>query len=332
MGMVGAVDYFTGFEMSFSVFYLIAIYLSFWLVGKREAYVIAFLSIVIWAAGDWAAGYSKPYILIWNAVITMIFYVIVLALLSWLKSTRETLEERVKESTAALREEMAERGRLEKEILGISENERQLIGFELHDNLCQHLTGIAIAAQNVEQDLLTIDNPKTAADVGRLVDLVEEGIVLARDIARGLAPMHLEAEELTDAFEELASAISNRLKIDCRFEHEGIVCVDSAATGIHLYRIAQEAVTNAVRHGRAKHVAIRLEETEDSVRLTIKDDGCGLTDPPESAKGSGLRIMRHRANLIGAGFSIQSHPGCGMVVACSWNKATSLNHPDADEQ
>ena len=84
VGIVGVVDYLTGYEMSFSVFYLVAIFLSFWLVGKRGAFFTAVLSIVVWAFADLAAGYSKPYVLVWNAVITMTFYMIVLALLSWL--------------------------------------------------------------------------------------------------------------------------------------------------------------------------------------------------------------------------------------------------------
>ena len=290
---------------------------------------MAVLSIMVWAFVNWEDGYSKPYMLAWNGLITMAFYMIVLELLSWLKTSHETLESRVMDGTAALREELAERRRLEKEILAVSENERQRICRDLHDNLCQHLTGVAMAAQNVEQDLRAVGNEKTADDVQRLVELLEKGIVSARDIARGLAPMHLESGELTAALEELASTTINQHGIDCSFDHDGSVRMENPASSIHLYRIAQESVTNAVRHSRARHIAIRLAELDDQVILTIKDDGCGLTDPPLATKGAGLRIMKHRASLIGAGFSIQSHPECGTIVACSLNKAFLTTHPDS---
>lgn len=321
MGAVGLIDYVTGYELSFSVFYLIAICLSFWLVGRTGAFLTAVLSILIWIVGDWAAGqpYSSPFILVWNAVITMAFYVIVLALLSWLKASHEKLEERVRESTAALREEMAERERLEQEILEISENERLRIGCDLHDNLCQHLTGTAIAAQNIEQDLRGKGDEKGADDVEHLVDLVEGGIDLAREIARGLAPVHLEPEGLTDAFEELAATTRSRLKVECRFEHPALLRVEGKGTGIHLYRIAQEAITNAVRHGKAGHLVIRFAETGGQLVLTVRDDGCGLTARPPLAEGAGLRIMKHRAALIGANFLVESPPGGGTVVTCILN-------------
>ncbi len=314
---VGLIDYLTGYELSFSVFYLFAISLSLWLEGRGFAIFVSALSIATWIIGDWAAGMRySTFIITWNALITMTFYMIVLWLLSWLKSSQETLETRIKERTAVLRDEMAERERLEKKILGISEQERQRIGCDLHDNLCQHLTGTAITAQNVEQDLTDMGLGKAAGDVKRLVDLVEEGITLAREIARGLSPVQLEPEGLMDAFEELAATTRNRLKTSCRFEHNGPVQVNDASAGIHLYRIAQEAVSNAVRHGRAKHIIIKFTETDDHAILLIRDDGCGLTSPPPEGKGMGLRIMNYRAAMIGASLTVDSSPDGGTSVSC----------------
>jgi len=314
---IGLIDYATGYELSFSVFYLVAIAASFWLAGARLAILVAILSIGIWILGDWTAGMRDSFILGWNAVITMTFYMIVLALLAWLKSSHDTLETRIRKRTAALRDEMAQRERLEKEILRISESERQRIGYDLHDNLCQHLTGTAIAALNVEQDLGDLGHEKAAADVRRLVDLVEDGISLAREIARGLAPVNLESGGLIDFFEELAMTTRNRLKTDCRFEYDGAVRTDDAATAIHLYRIAQEAVSNAVRHGKARHVVIRFSEAGGQVVLTVTDDGCGVAATPQEARGMGLLIMKHRAAMIGASLSLDSAPNGGTLVTCS---------------
>ena len=317
MVAVGLIDYATGYELSFSVFYLVAIAASFWLAGWGMAILVSVLSIGIWVLGDWAAGMHKSFILAWNGVITMTFYMIVLLLLAWLKSSHETMEIRIKDRTAALREEMAERERLEKEILRISENERQRIGCDLHDNLCQHLTGTAIAALNVEQDLGDQGLETAAADVRRLVALVEEGISLAREIARGLAPVHLDADGLVDIFQELAMTTRNHLRTDCHFEYEGAVPTGDGATAIHLYRIAQEAVSNAVRHGKARHVTIRFSETGGQMVLTIEDDGCGLDALPRGSKGMGLLIMKHRAAMIGASLSVESVPTGGTVVTCA---------------
>lgn len=330
MMVVGLIDYATGDELSFSAFYLVAIVAAFWFAGWSTAILVAVLSISIWVLGDWAAGMHKSLILAWNGVITLTFYLIVLTLLAWLKSSYETMEMHVRERTLALREEIAERERLEKEILRISESERQRIGCDLHDNLCQHLTGTAIAALNVEQDLTEIGQETAAADVRRLVALVEEGISLAREIARGLAPMHLEADGLLDIFQELAMTTRNHLKTDCRFDHDGTDWTADAATAIHLYRIAQEAVSNAVRHGKAKHIAIRIAATGGQVILTIEDDGCGLAAAPQDGKGMGLLIMKHRAAMIGASLSVDAVPAGGTAVTCTITQPNLPTRSDDD--
>jgi len=327
---VGFIDHATGYELSFSVFYLVAIAASFWLAGWGMAILVSILSIGIWILGDWAAGMHSSFILVWNGVITMTSYMIVLVLLAWLKSSHEMQETRIRQRTAALREEMAERERLEKEILRISESERRRIGCDLHDNLCQHLTGTAIAALNVEQDLMDMGHETAAADVRRLVDLVEEGISLARDIARGLAPMHLETEGLIDSFEELATTTRNHLRPECRFEYDGALPMDDVLTAIHLYRIAQEAVSNAVRHGKAKHVGIRFSTTDRGVVLTIRDDGCGLAAVPQDGKGMGLLIMKHRAAMIGANLSVDSVPQGGTIVTCAMKEPVLPSRSEHD--
>jgi len=327
--VVGLIDYTTGYELSFSVFYLVPIVALFWISGRAMAILASILSIGIWMLGDWMAGMHSSLILGWNGVITMAFYMIVLALLAWLKSFHETLESRIKERTAAFSGEMAERERLEKEILRIGESERQRIGYDLHDNLGQHLTGTAIAAMNVEQDLADMGHETAASMVHRIVDLVEGGISLARKIARGLAPVHLEADGLIDFLEELAVTTRSHLNTECHFEHEGTVWTVDVAAEIHLYRIAQEAVSNAVRHGKAKHITIRYSKTNGHVALTIKDDGCGLTVSTQENKGMGLLIMKHRAAMIGASLSVGSVPEEGTVVTCTFDKPYE---PNRDEQ
>ena len=332
MVVVGLIDYATGYDLSFSTFYLVAIVSAFWFAGWATAILVAVLSIGIGVLGDWAAGMHESLILAWNGVITLTFYLIVLSLLAWLKTSYDTLEMNVRDRTLALREEIAERERLEKEILRISESERQRIGCDLHDNLCQHLTGTAIAALNVEQDLTDIGQHAAAADVKRLVTLVEESISLAREIARGLAPMHLEADGLLDIFQELAMTTRNHLKTHCEFEHDGSTWSADAATAIHLYRIAQEAVSNAVRHGKAKHIAIHIAANDGRIVLTIDDDGCGMAAAPHDGKGMGLLIMKHRATMIGASLTVDSVPTGGTIVTCTIHQPNLLTHDAHDDR
>jgi hypothetical protein len=169
LALVGEIDYWTGFEIYFSVFYLLGIGLATWFVGKRYGLCLSVLSVVVWILGDLAAGahYSSPFIPIWNSTILLTFYGIVVWLLASLHSIQKDLENRVRQRTQALTEEMAERERLEKELLEVSEREQRRIGRDLHDSLCQHLTGTALAGQVLRAgdeagDHRLISHPKSA--------------------------------------------------------------------------------------------------------------------------------------------------------------------------
>jgi len=317
--VIGLADYLTGYEISFSIFYLLPIALAVWFVGRPFAVLVSVLSVASWLGGDVAAGavYSSKFVPAWNAAIALAFYLVVMWLLSGLKSSQETLEARVRQRTAALTSEMSKRERLEGEILAISEREQQRLGRDLHDSLCQHLTGTAMAGQVLEEKLAAKSLPE-AADAEKVVLLVEEGITLARNMARGLSPVQLDAEGLPSVLEELAANTREKCGIDCRFYCAGGGAIADPMAAIHLYRIAQEAVTNAVRHGRASRIAISFSSTDHGPVLTIKDDGSGLPDAlPAGNKGMGLHIMSHRAAMIGASFDAHRAPGGGTLVTCS---------------
>ena len=322
--IVGIGDYLTGYEISFSIFYLLAIALAVWFVGRGFAVVTAILSVVVWFVGDIAAGasYSNRFVLFWNAAIALVFYLLTIALLSIVKASQESLEARVRQRTAELTEEMAGRERLEKEILSVSERERRLIGHDLHDSLCQHLTGTALAGQVLGGKLAAKSLPE-ADDAYRVVELTEQGITLARNLARGLSPFQLEADGLQGSLETLASSASDQFGIACRFEGETAPDVADIATATHLYRIAQEAISNAVRHGKAKHITITLAMAGDDCTLRIEDDGTGLPEPLPAHPGMGLRIMQHRATMIGGSFRI-GNMAKGAVAACTFGNPEKL--------
>ncbi len=306
VALVAVADYLTGYEISFSIFYLAAIALATWFVGVRFALLVSVISVLCWLVGDLAAGavYSTHFVPVWNAAIMLSFYLVVVRVLSSLRSLQDKLEAKVRERTVALTNEMATRERLEKELLAVSEREQRRIGHDLHDSLCQHLTGAALAGQVLGEKLAAKSQPE-AAEAGRVVTLIEEGIELARSLARGLAPVELDAEGLMTAFHELAKNTTERFKVDSRFEAPHPVLINDSATAMHLFRIAQEAVSNALKHGRAKQVMIGLTHSLDGIRLTVQDDGSGLPDPLPEKRGMGLNIMRHRAAMIGATIDIR---------------------------
>ncbi|HVV71144.1 MAG TPA: sensor histidine kinase [Verrucomicrobiae bacterium] len=326
--LIGVIDYLTGFEIMFSIFYLLEVALSAWYLGRWLGLVMSILSAAVWVGGDVAAGarYSNPLVPVWNALILAVFYFIVVWLLTRLRSLHNELESRVQQRTQALTREMAERQRLEEEILLVSEREQRRIGHDLHDNLCQHLTATALAGQVLQERLAGKSLPETA-DAGRVVELVEDGIDLARNLARGLYPVEMDAEGLMSAFQELALNISRGAKVRCSFECEAPVLIHDDATATHLYRIAQEAVRNAVAHGKPKRIWINLSEDAGEVKLSVEDDGVGLPESPGDASGLGIRIMAHRAAMVGGSFSIEPAPTGGTIVVCSFPRAAKPDKP-----
>lgn len=317
LALIGIVDYVTGFELLFSVFYLLAVALAAWFVGKWFGLLMSVLSVIVWIGGDLAAGahYSNMVVPIWNAIILMVFYFIMVWLLTHLRSLQQELEARVRERTQALTREMGERQRLEEEILKVSEREQRRIGHDLHDNLCQHLTATALAGQVLGERLAAKSLPE-ARDAGQVVALVEDGIDLARNLARGLYPVEMDAEGLMSAFQQLANNITKGAKVQCVFECDKPVLIHNDAVATHLYRITQEAVRNAISHGKARRIGINLSEHQGLIRLAIEDDGLGMPEDLKKGEGLGIRIMAHRAAMIGASFSIEPAPTGGTIVTC----------------
>jgi PAS domain S-box-containing protein len=212
--------------------------------------------------------------------------------------------------------DITERKRLEKEILEISDRERQRIGQDLHDGLCQHLAGIELMSQVLEQQLA----PKSraaAARAGEIARHVREGISQTRSLARGLSPVTLESEGLMSALRELAASTENMFGVKCRFACDPPVLVRDPAVATHLYRIAQEAVSNAIKHGEAREVLVHLQSVGNRTGLSVHDNGVGLPKSIPKEKGMGLRIMQSRAGMIGGSLSIEKDPAGGTLVVCS---------------
>jgi signal transduction histidine kinase len=235
----------------------------------------------------------------------------------------ETLEARVHERTSALRranakleKEIAARRRLEKEILEISEREQQRIGRDLHDDLGQRLVGISYLSHLLANTLESNGAPE-AEQAAKITALLNDALALTRSLARGLHPVALKSGGLMAALGDLSERTSEIFKIKCRFigpaAEPGLP--DGVAT--HLYRIAQEAITNAVNHGKACEIRIGLITQPGRAALSVADNGSGMPRPVPRTKGIGLRIMNYRANVIGGTLAFATPGNGGTIVTCT---------------
>jgi PAS domain S-box-containing protein len=213
--------------------------------------------------------------------------------------------------------DITERKRLEAAILDISNSEQRRIGQDLHDGLGQHLTGIAFMTKVLEQKLVDKSIPESA-DLTKIVKLVNEAIHKTRELARGLLPVLSDSSGLMSALQQFAGEIEDVFQISCRFDCRDPVLLEDRNMANHLYRIAQEAVHNAIRHGKAKRVVIRLEAGDCGGSLYVHDDGCGI-DTKKNQGGMGLHIMRYRAGMIGGTLDVRRAGDRGTVVACTFN-------------
>jgi signal transduction histidine kinase len=314
---IGYLDFSTSPAVSFSVFYVIPIGLGVWFVGFRAGVLLSVLSVALWMWGNIEAHmFVSPLVPFWNSAIRLSFYLVFAVVLQNLLELQRDLERRVVERTSAIAKAVAERMVLEKELLAISERERRRIGQDLHDSLCQHLTGTALAAQVLGEKLAVRNAPESAA-ADKVARLVEEGISMSRQLAAGLQPVDSSPDGLMQALQQFSETTSSLFNVNCRFECESPVLVRDTAVATHLYRIAQEAVSNAIKHGRANSVLVSLNTQEDGTALSILDDGVGLPPEPVRPKGLGLGIMAYRANVIGAVFNVQRGRTSGSVVTCT---------------
>ncbi len=316
VALLGYLDYCTGYEQPLLLFYLIPIACATWFGGLLWGLGFSGFSLTAWIVSDLFAG--LPALSFWNLAMALAAYIVFAFLLAKLKTLLGDLEDRVRERTKALRREMAERQRLDREIAQVADRERRRLGQELHDSLCQHLTGTALTAQTLREKLAA-RSAAEIAEADKVVRYIEEGIDLSRDLARGFFSPELEPEGLVFALQSLAENVNERFQIPCAVEIQGVVDAPDSTAATHLYRIAQEAVTNAAKHANPSRVQIRLAGSDRSLILSVSDDGVGLPDKLPQTEGLGFRLMTHGAAILGADFHAARNPEGGTTVTCKLN-------------
>src|SRR5438067_5482240 len=320
--IIGYVDFRTGYERSLSLFYLVPISLGTWFVGLTFGLFIATLSVVVWIVSDLAAGI--PAVRIWNAGMALTSYFAFTLVLYKLCTLLRELDQRVRDRTIALQREMAERERLDQEIAEIADRERRRLGQSLHDSVGQHLTGTALAAQ-VLREKLAARSATEVLDADKVVQYLEEGIELTRNLSRGFFSPELEADGLNVALQGLAANVSERFRVPCTFDGDDAIHVGDALTATQLYHIAQEAAMNAVKHAGASRIDIELARNGQKLTLAVSDDGCGFPQKIPEPPGLGLRLMAHGASLIGGKLAITRKQDGGTLVTCNLNAVQSAD-------
>ena len=217
--------------------------------------------------------------------------------------------------------DVTDRRRLEHEVLEAAGREQERIARELHDGLGQVLTGSAMQLHVVERELAAQGDAALADDVVRIRGHIRDALEQARAIARGLFPVEIDPDGLAPALERLCVEAGQSFGVECHFESDGAVTVASSEAAGHLYRVVQEAATNAVRHGRAARIDVDLSLDGDDAVLTVRDDGAGIEDDALGGGGLGLRTMAYRARRVGGTLKVQPGDGGGTVVRLRFPQA-----------
>lgn len=314
---IGVIDYFTGIWISMQVFYLVPISFAVAWLGFGAAFFTSISCIIVRVGGDYiqAAPYTHHPTIVWNCAVFLATYMVVAWGIHLLVNFQRELEARVRARTTALAREVDTREKLQQELVELSERERRTIGNDLHDGLGQHLTAMAYAAQILNQKLADQQHP-AAATAGEIVRLAEDGILQSRQLARGLLLSAIEPDHLNQELEELAASVQRQHGVRCYYQSDTALLVEDSITASHIFRIAQEAVRNSIRHAHPTAVHLSLASNRETLTLTVHDNGPGLPSQPDSKAGVGLRVMAHRAKLIGGELTIDSTAGQGTQVRC----------------
>lgn len=236
-----------------------------------------------------------------------------------LRKAHAQLERRVIQRTRELSEayktletEMAERAKVQRDILQISEREQKRIGQDLHDGLAQQLSGLSFLSKTLHQKLLTKFLPE-AKDAAQILEYLKKSIEDTRRISRGFYPVELEKLGLFPALEGLAMDMEKMFDVPCRYQFDSSIHIADERVSAHIYRVTQEAVSNAIKHGKPRRVDLFMKRMNGHVVLVIEDDGVGIGNG-SSKEGMGLRIMSYRAKMMSASFRIEAKSEGGTKV------------------
>jgi signal transduction histidine kinase len=306
MAAIGILDGLTSWETSLFVFYAIPIFIVTWHSGRKNGILLAVTSSAIWFLANWTSHpYQTFHGYAWASLNRGLYFIFVAIGGAAIRQQQE-------QGRAAL-EAMKHARTLERQLTFLAEQEQVRIGRDLHDGVCQSLAAIDCATECLRADLAGENLAQTSL-AGSIQKMVRETLNEARGLARGLFPAKLEQQGLRIALQELIQTMTALHKTEIHIDILGDPCWLPTESAIHIYRITQECLSNALRHSAAHHIDITLLFENSSWILRIEDDGIGIVQNRQIQEGIGLPSMRHRAEILGAQMEIRSRPGGGTMI------------------
>ena len=307
--VIGLLDFVTSYQFRLLPFYAGPIFAVAWFFGRKPGLAAALVSAVIWWVANWFNG--DPELRSWFRVWEVSRHVAFFLVVGW---TGAAL--RAKHEMAVARIALLEHSqRLEQQIVDISEAEQRRIGQDLHDGVCQVLAALSCAAASLRTELEKRALKNEASSADELAKMLQNAVVETRDLARSLVPAHVSDVGLAVALEALTQSVSRSHRVNCTFRLEGRDPRENGQVATHLYRIAQEAISNALNHGRAKNISVCLDGSNGQIDLAVTDDGVGIPAEPRPG-GMGLAVMAYRARLSGGELTVNRLP-VGTKVSCT---------------
>ena len=329
--LIGFADKLTPQDLTFSLFYLAPVAFTAWYSTRNLGLVISALVTGVWLAVEMQVRPERPIsVLLLNSVFRFLLFGFVAIIISRLRALQVNLRTEVRRATGRLEREISRRLDMEREIAAASHREQQKIAYELHDGLGQELGGLAFQSKMLAAKLAEGGSP-LAQDAERVVRMLNRSIGSTRALSRLLDPVGNDSGGLRDALSQLADYSGEAFSVACTFTGPQAIPQFCGEAELHLYRITQEAIRNAVEHGEATEISVNLELHENKLALNIADNGKGVGSPrPQTSRGRGmgLRIMKYRASALGATVDITSKAGSGTRVTC----IMPLPHPSSTSE
>ena len=307
--IIGWTDYSTGWELSLFIFYAAPIIIAVWRLGAGAGFLSAIFCSIVWlVANDAENPYTTQIGFLWAMVTRFFYFGVVVFAVSAIRTKQE--------ADAAHIRMLEEQRLLEMEIVSVSEHGQQRIGQDLHDGICQQLAAIGCAARVLSDDLRAKSAPE-ALDAALIEDSIQKAVVEARNLARGIFPVHVDRNGLAAALTELAGTMARLTGLSVEAVDCAEVSINSPEISKHLYRIAQEALANAIHHSKANRITLSLKLDGGILDLLVEDNGIGISKEADSrSQGMGMRTMKYRSKAIGATLDISPRPEGGTRVSC----------------
>jgi signal transduction histidine kinase len=313
IAIVGLIDYLTGPNVRVSILYVLVVIFVAWFANAAYGIWLAAVATLVCFLANlyWPITTQEIFVACWNSGVDGA----VLLAVCWL--------------VRAVKKAGEQRRHLERQVLELSDQERRRIAQDLHDGLCQHLAATEFATQLLTDKLAQESLPQ-ATEARQIVGFIQRAMAQARDVAHGLHPVEIGPGGLMAAFDELSASVQNVFHVACEVQGNGVADLFDDTEATHVYRIVQEAVANAIKHGKATRIVIELHAENGRIILTVTDNGLGFPKQIRQNKGMGISTMNYRASVIGAALAVLRGSNGGTSVVLSFPRdvhAQASNKP-----